>query len=145
MKKEMTPTAHTFIRRTIFASIITCVMAVSFVSNTATAQKQNFYVSKTNPLIKYLGTIQDKLLFQIDLKMDSDDKMFVSIRDEDGNTLFKEKVADKSFTKKFAFEKEELEGKTLTFIIHTTKGDEYQSFQVSRNTRLVEDVVITKQ
>lgn len=130
-----------YLRSTLTEAMIVCVLLVTALP--LAANTQPFSGGNNHPEIKYLGTLQDKMVFQVDLKNVSANQ-YVSIRDEEGNTLYTERIGNTKFSRKFAFEKEEFEGKKVSFVIHGGKASTDLTFQVSRNTRLVEDLVITK-
>lgn len=108
------------------------------------ADAQTLATYSNHPEIKYLGTIQGKMVFQIDLQNIAANNQFVSIKDEEGNILYTERVRDNKFSRKFAFDQEEFGGQKLSFIIHDANNKTSQAFQVARSMRMVEDVVITK-
>jgi hypothetical protein len=143
MKSEMLRTVKNYLRRAFTGAMVVCVLVVTCFPMAAEAQK--FAFEPKNPEIRYLGTVQDKLVFQIDLPSVSENHQYISIKDEDGMTLFTERIRDNKFSRKFAFEKEEFEGKKLSFVIYGGKETTAQTFQVTRNMRMVEDLVITRQ
>jgi hypothetical protein len=142
MKSNILRTVKNYTRRAFTGVMVVCVLMVTCLPVAAEAQK--FALEPKNPEVRYLGTVQDKLVFQIDLPRVSPDQ-YISIKDEDGMTLFTEKIRDNKFSRKFAFEKEEFEGKKLSFVIYGGKETTAQTFQVTRNMRVVEDLVITRQ
>lgn len=142
MNKQNFLTVSSFLHRAFAGTMVVCALVVTSLSNSASAQQLT--TTKNTPQIKYLGTVQDKLVFQVDLQSVSSNSLFVSIKDDEGFTLFTEKIRDNNFTRKFAFDREEFEGKKLSFVIHDAGTTTAQTFQVARNLRFVEDVVITK-
>lgn len=142
MKSAILQTVNHYTRKAITAAIVLSLFLVSSLPLAAGAQQ--FAFERKNPEIKYLGTVEDKMIFQIDLKNESDKNQYVSIKDEEGNILFTEKIRDNEFSRKFGFDKNEFEGKNVSFVIHSGKDVMSQTFQVSRNLRMVEDVVITR-
>ena len=144
MKQQLVQSANHFTRKAFTATLILSAFLVSFLPLTGHTQGQ-FLVKNNSPVIKYLGVLEDKLVFQIDVNSATDDKLMVSIKDEDGNLLFSERVNDQKFSRKVAIEKEMFENGKVTFMIQGAKQSSEQTFQVSRNTRLVEDVVVASQ
>ena len=144
MKQQLVQSASKITRKAFATTLILSAFLVSFMPFTGHTQGQ--YLSKNNiPVIKYLGLLEDKLVFQIDVTGAPDDKLLVSIKDEDGNLLFTERVKDQKFSRKVAIEKEVLKGRKVTLVIQGAKEKSEQTFQISRNTRLVEDVVVARQ
>ena len=92
--------------------------------------------------VKYLGVSDDALFFNVSFENPNGGKVSVIVLDEDGIQLFQEVYTDKKFDRRFKLPK--LEKNKVTFVIRNFKDtDVKQSFEI--NTRLVEDVVVTKQ
>jgi hypothetical protein len=142
MNKVILLTVNGFLHRAIAGTMVVCALVVTSFSHTVSAQQLT--TVKNTPEIKYIGTVQNKLVFQVDLQGTPDNAMFVSIKDDEGYVLFTEKIKNNKFSRKFAFDKEEFEGKKLSFVIYDTSATTAQTFEVSRNLRFVEDVVITR-
>lgn len=142
MKYAILNTLKSYLHRTFTVAVVASLLLVSSLPLAAGAQQ--FSSDRKNPDIKYLGTLDNKLVFQVDLPGSSENNQFVTIKDEDGNTLFSEKIRDNQFSRKFAFEREEVEGKKISFVIYNGKEISAQVFQVSRSLRMVEDVAITQ-
>lgn len=142
MKKEILLTVNSLMRKAFARTMVVCALVVITFPLAADAQK--FTIEKNSPEIKYLGTVQDRLLFQIDMENVPNSPLYVTIKDEEGNVLFAEKVRDANFSRKFAFDKGEFEGKRVSFIVQGVNGKSTQTVQVATRTRMVEDVVITR-
>lgn len=92
--------------------------------------------------VKYLGVSDDALFFNVSFENPNGGKVSVIVLDEDGIQLFQEVYTDKKFDRRFKLPK--LEKNKVTFVIRNFKDtDVKQSFEI--NTRLVENVVVTKQ
>jgi hypothetical protein len=94
--------------------------------------------------IKYVGTADDQLIFKLEIENSVNDSYSIKIRDEEGNTFFEERFRDKKLTRRFAIKKEDA-GELLTFIIKSSRDQQVETFQIDRNVRMIEDLVITKQ
>ena len=68
--------------------------------------------------IKHISTTNDKVIFQLSLENEAGERFSVSIRDNDGNTLFQDFYSDKKFDKKYVFAKSDDLSK-LTFIVRS--------------------------
>ena len=91
--------------------------------------------------IKYVGSIDDAIVFSVLYDNPNGGKFSVSVFDESGNQLFQEVYSDKKFNKKFKVPKSDKN--KLTFVIRNYKdADLRQSFEI--NTHYTEDVVVTK-
>jgi hypothetical protein len=144
MKQQLLQTVSKFTGKAILATFMLSTFLVTFLPSTGNAQAQ-YVALNNNPVIKYLGVLEDKLVFQINVDNVKEEKLLVTIKDEDGNILFTERVKDQKFSRKIAIEKEVFEGRKVTFLIQGAKDNPEQTFQVSRKARMVEDVVVTRQ
>lgn len=137
MKKQILRSLKTFVKGSFLALLLTfnvCAVAQPFGDPIVKAAS-----------IKHISTTNDKVIFQLSLDNEAGERFSVSIRDNDGNTLFQDFYADKKFDKKFVFEKTSDNNK-LTFIIRSLKDNAVQVFEVNTVPRVIEnyDVSIRK-
>jgi hypothetical protein len=91
--------------------------------------------------VKYIGTSEDAVIFNVSVDNPTGGKFSVIVMDEEGNQIFQEIYIDKKFDKRFKLPK--AEKNKLTFVIRNFKtADVKQTFEI--NTKYVEDVVVTK-
>jgi hypothetical protein len=138
MKKQTFSKPGTSVRNIFLAAILMLgiIPAVS-------AQTSN----KTNPAvvdIKYLGSVDNQPIFQVEFDNASQENIHVSITDEDGNVLYGEKFRDKKFSRKFKFEKSNSDPFKLKFTLTGDNAKLSQVFEVNTKVWTVQDVVITK-
>ena len=95
-----------------------------------------------NTVISHIATTGDNLLFEVRLANESGEKFTVLIKDNTGTTLYRGVYSDKNFAKRFQFPKSESD--KLIFIVKSASGNKSESFEINSNTRLVEEVVVTK-
>ena len=95
--------------------------------------------------IKYLGMLGNLPVFQVEFQNAENEVYTLSIKDEDGNTLYTEKVKGKKFLRTFKWDRNDAsaDGK-LTFTFAGQNESRSQVFEINRNIRVVEDVVVTK-
>ena len=120
------------------------LLAINFVSTAVSAQEG---VKPAEPAaeISYVGQVEDKLVFGLKFRNEQGEKFSVMIRNNEGQTFYHEKYDVKNFTKKYLFEKSEFGNGKLTFVISTPTGKQVQAFELNINTRVFEDVVVTRQ
>jgi hypothetical protein len=117
---------------------------VSMIPQVAIAQT-GAYVTPSSAIIKYLGFVEDKLLFNVDIENKKEERCWISIQDESGEVLYRQEFKETRFAKTFGVKKDELEGKNLVFVLMRGKEKQEQVFQVSTNTRVIQDVIVAKQ
>jgi outer membrane lipoprotein-sorting protein len=109
----------------------------------ATTQAQTTTNASTdkNTTVKYLGTQDDVILFNVSVENPAGNKFSVIVSDNEGNQIFQQVYNDRKFDKRFRLPKSET-GK-LTFVVRNFKdaSDDVHSFEVS--DKVIEDVVVT--
>ncbi len=127
MKKPLT----TIIRRFGFGSLffLASYIAKAQVSDSAT--------------IKYLGTQDDLVVFNISYNNPQGSSFNLMVKDQDGSELYQHSFRDKSFYKQFRLPKSEKN--RLSFIIRNgNEADIVKSFEINVNSRFVQDVAVKK-
>ena len=125
-----------------FYSVTLFLLFLVFISEPQPAQAQP--LTGTDSSIKYLGIQESHAVFQLQIENETEESYTVRIKDHSGNLLFYKTFRDKRILQKFYFNKEEM-GELVTFIITSRKKQKIETFQVDRNVRVIEEVVITKQ
>lgn len=110
------------------------------VASTQAQTTTNASIDK-NTTVKYLGTQDDVILFNVSVENPSGNKFSVIVSDNEGNQIFQQVYNDRKFDKRFRLPKSET-GK-LTFVVRNFKdaSDDVHSFEVS--DKVIEDVVVT--
>ncbi|MFT3748462.1 MAG: hypothetical protein QM768_09110 [Agriterribacter sp.] len=118
------------------------VVAIAAVTFPATAGVKSVDPADEAASVKYIGSQNQTLFFNVKYNNVNASKFFVTIKDEDGVTLFQSAYTDNTFDKKFSLPKTE-SGKVI-FTISDKKNNYTESFEITTETRVVEDVVIKK-
>lgn len=123
------------------SALFTTAIALATVNTQAATAP---FRGKDEPVaIKYLGAVGNKPIFQVEFDNAAEEELIISLKDADGTVLYTEKFDDKKFSKRFQLERTE-ENLQVTLSITSKKDRQSQNFQISRNTRVVEDVTVTK-
>jgi len=94
--------------------------------------------------IRYAGTINDRPLFRIEFQNETEATLNVSIRDEENNVLYSERVKNKTFAKSFLVQDIDLDQMKLSFTINNDREKHSQVFEINKSVRTVQEYVITK-
>jgi hypothetical protein len=93
--------------------------------------------------IKYLGTQDDLVVFNISYNNPQGAAFNLAVRDQDGAELYQHTFHDKNFYKQFRLPK--AEKSRLSFIIRSGKDTEIvKNFEINVNSRFVQDVAVKK-
>ena len=94
--------------------------------------------------VRYVGAVQERAQFQVDFINDNEEAYLLSIQDEFGTYLYKEKITTRNFTKKFEWLNEGMNANKLVFSVTGLKSKKTQVFEVATEVRTVRDVVVSK-
>jgi len=136
MKKQFNSTKASVVR---FGTAIVLLFTLSTASATSVLNNDEPFVA-----VKYIGQVEQRAQFQLDLINDNDETVFLTIQEEDGSVLYREKIAKKILTKKFEWHNTDHNSSKLIFTVTGEKSKKAQVFEVNSKVRTVQDVVITK-
>lgn len=94
--------------------------------------------------LKYIGNVNNQPVFHLVLDNIAAQDFTVIIRDEYSNVLYRYSSNDGSFNKKFQLNTEDIGDDAVRFEITTGKNQKPVVYEVNRNTRTVEEVVVSK-
>jgi hypothetical protein len=125
--------------------INTRILAVAFVSAFAVAFTTPAVAAEPTPVeLKYLGQLKNQPLFELTFNNGEDTEFTVVIRDEFKNVLYKEFIKSGVTSKKYLLNTDELGDVSLQFEITGKKSDKTIIYEVNRNSRYVENLVVNK-
>lgn len=95
--------------------------------------------------LKFVGNIKNQQIFEMKFAGNVEENDFtINIKDEDGNSLYKENIKGESFSKKFLLNNEEIGNSILRFEVTGKKTNKILVFEVKRQTHFVEEMVVKK-
>ncbi len=93
--------------------------------------------------IKYLGSEDEMLLFNVSYTNPQGSKFIVSVKDQDGTVLYQNQFKEKTFYKQFRLPKSDRD--RIVFILHNGRdADVVKTFEVNVNSRFVQEVAVKK-
>jgi hypothetical protein len=144
MKNRVMQGNVSVVRKGFFYSTLLALLLINVIPQKAIAQGV-YGETPTAATIKYLGFVEDKLLFNVDIENKAAERCIITIQDEQGEILFRQDFKEARYAKTFGINKEEVDGRNLVFVLIKGKERHEQAFQVSTSTRIVQDVVVAKQ
>lgn len=94
-------------------------------------------------MVKYLGTQDDMLVFNVAYDNPQGSKFLVTIKDQDGNQLYQRFFNDKSFYKEFKLPKTDKD-KVVFILRNGQEAPVVKTFAVNVSSRFVQEVAIKK-
>lgn len=114
---------------------------VLFAASTATANDGGS--SKSNIELKYIGHTDRQPMFQLDLSNAENKEYIITIKDNDNNTLYSEKV-DKTVSRKFVLNADDIESGRVRLEVKERNSRNAEVFEITRSVRLVHENVVTR-
>lgn len=120
------------------ALVLLAVFTMSFSTNTGKPGKSD------NPAeLTYVGSVNNQLQFQLNLKNTESDEFVITIRNRNNEILFKERIKGENISRKYQLETEENDATGTTFEVVSKKTKSRVTYSVNESKRLVQDVSIT--
>lgn len=95
--------------------------------------------------LKYAGKMNDQPVFQLSVNGNALHNDFtVVILDQYNNILYWENIKAETFTKKFLLNTDEIGDEKLRFEIISRKAKQSVSYEVSRSTKTVEEMLVSE-
>jgi len=145
MKKQSVNT----IAKRLFAGSLAAAfffLATPYTSNATVHGKiqTSYFADKNNKgNVEYMGNTEENFYFRVKYDNPNADLVMILVLDENGETVSRIVSRDKQYNKVFQLPKESGFSK-LTFIVKSGQLNVEQSYNVNIITRVVEDVVVSK-
>ena len=123
----------------ILAIALVTIFSVAFLSPAFAIDEK-----KVIPVdLKFVGNIENQPVFELAFRNADESEYTVVVRDENNTVLYRDNVKG-NVTKKFMLNIEELGNTAIQFEITGKKTDKTVIYEVNKNSRLIEDIVINK-
>ena len=139
MEKQM-KTQSWSVRSTFFK----VVMVITLIANSFNSIQAQKLSKSPDAEIKYIGMVDDKLVFEVAFTNAQEHPFALEIRDADGFQFYSGRFKHKNFRQKFAIEKSELGNTSINFVLASKGSIEQQEFNINASSRVVEEVSVVK-
>lgn len=92
--------------------------------------------------VKYLGTVNGKPLFQIAYSNATGEEVALTLRDENGNVIYMDNSKEKTYSRRLQFNDIETANMKLKLTLRIKKESQTQSYEITKSTRVIEDIAI---
>lgn len=95
--------------------------------------------------LKFIGNINNQPLFQLSFAGNAEENDFtITIRDDEGNSLYSENIKGENFYKKFLLNNEGSGNDFIRFEILSKRSNRSVVFEVNKQSTSVEEMVVNK-
>lgn len=129
-------------KQTITETFIYFLLAAFLLIGGTVSAQQSASIPQ-NVQVKQLASIGDKLTFEVQVRNDLQQRFRLMVKDEDGTQLWSQLFSDKDLNQRFVLDGFDADRKVI-LVVRPLNSQQTQSFEISRNTRVVEDYVVTK-
>ena len=125
------------------------LLAIAFLTIFSIGATASVKANSTDPTIpvelKLVGSIKNQPLFQLNFTGTAEDNDFtIVIRDESGNSYYRENIKGEVFSKKFLINTDEMTDGGLYFEITSRKTNKTVVYSINNNRRVIDEVVINE-
>ena len=137
-------TANNFnkiIRRIATPAVFSTLFLVLLVTGDVQAND----ATKKEPIeIKYIGSVNQNPVFQIDFENPEGEEVYLSLKDENGVLIYSDVVKDKKYSRKLQLNTGDINDLKMVLSLRSKKGVETQTFQINKNVRVIENVEVAR-
>jgi hypothetical protein len=94
--------------------------------------------------LKYIGKLNNQPVFEVSFNNQEEKEFVVTIVDDSKNVLYKDVITAGISSRKYALNIEDLGNIALQFEITSKKTNKTTVYQINKESRVVEDVVVNK-
>jgi hypothetical protein len=94
--------------------------------------------------LKFLGSVQQKPVFQLNINNTSNDEFIVTFRDEQSNVLYSTRLKGSNITKNFQLSDEEGNGGAMSVEVKSKKTNKSEVYTINKTQTVTEEVVVNK-
>jgi hypothetical protein len=142
MKKSFIAAPGRLIPGILFLLVAASTQAQSTAAK-ALPKEDSSLVKEDSSLVRYLGTQDDLVVFNVAYKNPQGAAFSLVVKDQDENELYRNTSSEKNFNKQFRLPR--ADRSRLTFIIRGNKeADIVKTFEINVNSRYIEDVAVKK-
>jgi hypothetical protein len=123
-------------------------LGTSFLLALVTAQAQTLTPlpvdsQSENATVKYLGTQDDMVVFNVSYNNPDGSKLMLIVKDQDGSPMYSNSFSDKSFYRQFRLPKTDKD--RIVFVFRDGRdADVIKTFEINVSSRFVREVAIKK-
>jgi hypothetical protein len=119
------------------------VTAALLILGTVYAQNPGDQSKETAAAVKYLGSDEDMIVFNVSYPNPDGNKFQIIIKDQDGTQLYQHFFSERSFYRQFRLPKADED--RIVFVIRDNAGEDIvKTFEVNVNSRYVREVAVKK-
>ena len=120
-------------------------LAAAFLLVLSSAKAQSAETGEANnaATVKYLGTQEDMLVFDLSYTNPTNGKFQILIKDQDGTSVYQNAFSEKTVYKQFRLPKSDKD--RIVFVVRDFKdADIVKTFDINVNSRIIREVAVRK-
>ncbi|HRQ51709.1 MAG TPA: hypothetical protein PLR74_14280 [Agriterribacter sp.] len=122
------------------AFLMAVLFTVSFTAPAFAIDDKN----KPGLQLQHIGNIKEQPVFQLSFNGAEEQEFSVVVLDNENTVLYKDILKGSNFVKKFLLNTEELGNANVRFEITNRKTSKTTTYDINRNTRYIQDLVVNK-
>lgn len=122
------------------------LIALGLVSlfSTATTFAANNNDVKNPEEVRFVGNVNEQPVYRLSLNNNKAATYLISIKDDDGNTLYKEKISGASIVRNYQLEEVPSFDYSLTFEVSNIEENKSSIYIISKTKKVLDEVEVSK-
>lgn len=139
MKKQNLSKFSTLVKRSFVRTALSAFLLTG-IASAAGAQQDG---EGPQPSVKYIGSLEGKPLFKVDVDNKEGKTVYFTIKDDEGTVFYSEKIRGKQYSKFYQFDAAGRSDVKLSFVLAADKETQSQEFKINSSTRVLNDLEVT--
>ncbi|ULQ50695.1 hypothetical protein [Flavihumibacter fluvii] len=135
---------NTKLKAMLSVAAVAAVMVLSTGTANANNEKTGVERSVIPVEVKYIGSQNEQPVLEVSLDNAAGEEFKVTLRDENGELLYSGSFTNKKIVKRFQFDNGSDNPMRILLTVSTKKLSQTETFEISKNRQVIEDVVIEK-
>jgi hypothetical protein len=128
-------------KKVLNKSILAMAFMASSLASSATGKIEDSLKIKSDTPVefKYVGKMDDQPLFQLNLNNADVNEYIITLRDENGTTIYDEKITGKDVSRKYMLNLNEIDASEIRIQVKNKTDNSVSNFTVKRNFSLIDE------
>jgi hypothetical protein len=144
LKMNNMKSTNTKLKAMLSAAAVAGMMILSTGAAHANNEKPSTEKSVIPVEVKYVGSLNEQPVLEVSLDNAAGEEFKVTLRDENGELLYSGSFNNKKIVKRFQFDNGSPNPMRILLTVSTKKLSQTETFEISKNRQVIEDVVIEK-
>ncbi|MEO6313692.1 MAG: hypothetical protein ABIU63_02510 [Chitinophagaceae bacterium] len=127
-----------------YKTLAIALFAALSIASTSNVMANEDLKPKSGIDLKFIGNVEDKPVFQLNVNNTEDDEYIVTFRDQQNNVLYSGKLKGINITKNFQLSSEESTESPMSVEVKSKKTNKSEVYKINRTRSFTDEIVVHK-